>query len=126
MSVVFDSSAILAITFAEQGAEVATRFLHEGLISAVNVSEVITRYVDMGVNEEEARASLSLLGLQICPFDEAMAIAAGLMRKTTQNTGLSLGDRACLALAIREQTRVITADRAWTTLELGIEVKLIR
>ena len=126
MSIVFDSSALLAITFEEEGAEVAARALNDGMISAVNASEVIARYVDLGANEEDARASLLAFGLEICPFDESLAIAAGLMRTTTRDAGLSLGDRACIALAIREQARVLTADRAWAALDLGITVELIR
>ena len=126
MSIVFDSSALLAITFEEEGAEVAARALNDGMISAVNASEVIARYVDLGAEEEEARASLLDFGLEICPFDESLAIAAGLMRTATRDVGLSLGDRACMALAIREQARVLTADRAWATLDLGITVELIR
>ena len=126
MSVVFDSSALLAITFEEEGAEVAARALNDGIISAVNAAEVITRYIDLGASEDDARASLSAFGLEIRPFDEALAITAGLMRTSTRKLGLSLGDRACMALAIREQARVLTADRAWATLDLGVEVELIR
>lgn len=126
MSIVFDSSALLAITFEEEGAEIAAQALNDGIISAVNASEVITRYIDLGASEDDARASLLAFGLEIYPFDESLAIATGLMRSATRDAGLSLGDRACLALAIREQARVLTADRAWATLDLDIAVELIR
>ena len=126
MSIVFDSSALLAITFEEEGADIAAQALNDGIISAVNASEVITRYVDLGVSEEDALTSFRAFGLEIYPFDEALAIATGLMRSTTRDAGLSLGDRACLALAIREQSSVLTADRAWAALDLDIAVELIR
>ena len=126
LSVVFDSSALLALSFGEVGAERAARGLKGGMMSAVNVAEVISRYVDQGASEEEARTSLQAFGLEIRPFDETQAMAAGLMRTTTQKLGLSLGDRACLALAVQEGATVFTADRTWTALDLEIEVELIR
>lgn len=126
MSVVFDSSALLAISFGESGAERAARGLKDGMMSAVNVAEVISRYVDQGASEEEARVSLQAFGLEIRPFDETQAMAAGLMRTATQKLGLSLGDRACLALAVQERATVFTADRTWAALDLEVEVELIR
>ena len=126
LSVVFDSSALLAISFGEAGAERAARGLKGGMMSAVNVAEVISRYVDLGVSEEDARASLLAFGLEIRPFDETQAMAAGLMRTITQKLGLSLGDRACLALAVQEGATVFTADRSWAALDLEIEVELVR
>ena len=63
MSVVFDSSALLAVAFEEEGAEAATRRLSDGILSAVNASEVIARFVDLGASGEEARASLLAFGL---------------------------------------------------------------
>ena len=126
MSVVFDSSALLAIAFEEEGAEAATRYLSGGILSAVNASEVVARFVDLGASGELARASLLGFGLEICPFDTSLAIDAGLLRTTTRAKGLSLGDRACMALAMREQAKVVTADRTWATLDLDVEVELIR
>ena len=126
MSVVFDSSALLAISFDEAGTQHAVRGLKDGMMSAVNVAEVISRYVDQGASKEEARASLQAFGLEIRPFDETQAITAGLLRTATQKLGLSLGDRACLALAVQEGATVFTADRTWAALDLEIEVELIR
>ena len=126
MSVVFDSSALLAIAFEEEGAEAATRRLGDGILSAVNASEVIARFVDLGATGEEARASLLAFGLEIRPFDTTLAVAAGLLRVATRERGLSLGDRACMALAIHEQVGVVTADRTWATLDLDVDVELIR
>ena len=126
MTIVFDSSALLAIAFKERGAERAAEGLSEGVVSAVNASEVIACLLDEGVPEEEARRVLADFELPTRPFDEFLAVAAGLLRRTTRKQGLSLGDRACLALAMREQALVLTADRSWATLELDVEVKLIR
>ena len=126
MSVVFDSSALLAIAFEEEGADAAARRLSGAIMSAVNASEVIARFVDLGASGEEARTSLVAFGLEIRPFDATCAVAAGLLRAETRGKGLSLGDRACVALAIREQAEIVTADRAWATLDLGVEVALIR
>ena len=126
MSVVFDSSALLAVAFEEEGAEAATRRLGDGILSAVNASEVIARFVDLGATGEEARASLLAFGLEIRPFDTTLAVTAGLLRVATRERGLSLGDRACMALAIHEQAGVVTADRTWATLDLDVDVELIR
>ena len=68
MSIVFDSSALLAITFEEEGADIAAQALNDGIISAVNASEVITRYIDLGASEDDARASLLAFGLNIYPL----------------------------------------------------------
>lgn len=126
MSVVFDSSAVLAIAFGEHGADRAADALGDGVLSAVNASEVIARLVERGASDEDARESLQGFGLAIRPFDEGLAIAAGLLRRSTRTHGLSLGDRACLALARRERATVLTADRSWANLELDLEIEFIR
>ena len=126
MPVVFDSSALLAIAFDESGAEVARTALKEGILSAVNASEVVSRFVDLGVSEKQAREWLMKFGLPIRPFDEELAVAAGILRLDTKKIGLSLGDRACLALALREGCSVITADRNWNRLDLGVEIEMVR
>ena len=123
MSVVFDSSALLAIVFREDGAEAAERRLSSGIVSVVNASEVIARLVDYGTSGEDARNELLNFGLEIRPFDTALAVAAGQLCAATREKGLSLGDRACVALAIREQAGIVTADRGWTGLDLDVEVE---
>ncbi len=126
MSTVFDSSAVLAILFGEPGGRRAAEALGSGVLSAVNASEVVARLIDRGARDEDARQALHGVDLAVRPFDESLAVAAGLLRRSTRGRGLSLGDRACLALALRERAPVLTADRAWTTLELDVEVELIR
>ena len=123
---VFDSSALLAILFEEEGAAVAARALSGGIVSAVNASEVVAKLVDLGAGEAEAAASFRAFGLLVRPFDETLAVAAAAMRAATRAHGLSLGDRACLAQAIRERAAVLTADRAWARLDLGVDVTVIR
>ena len=126
MSVVFDSSAVLAIAFGEHDADRAADALGDDVLSAVNASEVVARLVERGASHEDARESLHGFGLAIRPIDEGLAIAAGLLRRSTRTQGLSLGDRACLALARRERAAVVTADRSWAALELGLEMEFTR
>ena len=126
MSTVFDSSAVLAILLKEPGAQRAAEALRDGVLSAVNASEVVARLIERGAEDEDARAALHGVGLTVRPFDESLAVVAGLLRRSTRRHGLSLGDRACLALALRERAPVLTADRAWTALELDVEIELIR
>ena len=92
----------------------------------VNASEVIARLVDFGTSGEAARNAFLNFGLEIRPFDTALAVAAGQLGVATREKGLSLGDRACDALAIREQAGIVTTDRAWAGLDPDVEVELIR
>jgi PIN domain nuclease of toxin-antitoxin system len=96
------------------------------MISAVNVAEVITRLIDLGYSPEAAEVAISRGGFEVIPFDTAAASLAAKLRVTTRHLGLSLGDRACLALAEREGLPVLTADRAWASLDIGVEIRLIR
>jgi PIN domain nuclease of toxin-antitoxin system len=96
------------------------------MISAVNVAEVITRLIDLGYSPEAAEAAVSRGGFEVIPFDMAAASLAAKLRVATRHLGLSLGDRACLALAERERLPVLTADRAWASLDIGVEIRLIR
>jgi len=124
--VVVDASAILALLNAEPGAEaVATRLPH-AIISTVNLAEVVTRLAAVKMPEDEIRTVLGLLGLTTVEFDEAQAIQAGLFYPDTHSFGLSLGDRACLALAHHLQAPALTADRVWRELGIDVIVELIR
>jgi len=123
---VFDSSALLATAFDEVGAVVAARALSGSSTCTVNVCEIVSRFTDLGASEEDACWTFWEFGLDVHPFDGELAIAAGLLRRSTRDAGLSLGDRACIALALRERAKVITADRSWADLELQVEIALIR
>ena len=76
--------------------------------------------------DDEALGALDALALTIYPFDVVQARRAGLLRRQTRQYGLSLGDRACVALAVGLGMPAMTADQAWTELDLEIEVTLIR
>jgi PIN domain nuclease of toxin-antitoxin system len=121
-----DSSAILAHLNNEPGSERVSELLGDALISAVNFAEVVTKLIEWKASIEVIRAALSRYGLQIIAFDASLAEQAGVLRSKTKAFGLSLGDRACLALAERFNLPVLTADRSWKELNLPIDVQLLR
>lgn len=100
----------------------------DGVISAVNVAEVMAGLLRDGVTDEDAVAALDQLGGRVFPADHALALEAGRLRRLTDPAGLSLGDRFCLALARRLGADVVTSDRAWAHIadHVGVEVHLIR
>lgn len=110
----------------EPGAETVAAVLGDALISAVNYSEVVTKLHDRGVPAEAIDTVLASLALAIEPFGRDQAIEAGSLRNATRALGLSLGDRACLALAKVRGAPAITMDRARRDLEIGVTVECLR
>jgi PIN domain nuclease of toxin-antitoxin system len=123
---VLDASALLALLNAEQGAAFVQNLLPDAVISTVNLAEVVTRLSAVGMPEIAIRETLSILGLQLIAFDGEQAFQAGFIYSVGKAFGLSLGDRACLALARATTAVAVTADRGWKGLESGIEIQLIR
>ncbi|MBA3898580.1 MAG: type II toxin-antitoxin system VapC family toxin, partial [Sphingomonadaceae bacterium] len=111
--IVFDTSAVMAILFEEPGGDIALAAFPEGILCTANATEVISRLIDAGETPDRAVRVLTRLRLPIIPFDAALAIDAGLLRATTRSGGLSLGDRACIALARARSLPVLTGDRIW-------------
>ncbi len=126
MSVVLDASAVLAVVYFETGADVVLEALPGAVISSVNLSEVIAKLADGGTPESEIFALLRELKLTVIPFGIDQAYLAGMLRPLTRSAGLSLGDRACIALGLQLGYGVLTADRGWAALDLGIEVRPAR
>ena len=124
--IVADASAIIAFLVSEPFRGFNEERLGNAVISAVNLSEVLARLPEIGVPEADTVAAVSRLNLRVIAFDEAQAHAAARLRALTRRAGLSLGDRACLALGASLGYPVVTADRAWAGLDLGVEVLLIR
>jgi ribonuclease VapC len=124
--VVLDASALLAHLRGEPGGDLVADRLDSGAICAVNWTEVFQKLVDDGLSDITIRAALDGISAAVVIFDIPLAEDAGRLRRATRDRGLSLGDRACLALARREGLPVLTADRAWAELDLGVEVVLIR
>ncbi|GAB4207677.1 MAG: PIN domain-containing protein [Coleofasciculaceae cyanobacterium] len=125
-SYVLDASALLALLNNEPGAEQVAAVLTEAVISSVNLSEVVARLADAGRAETEIREFLGALELEVTSFDAEMAYHAGMLRPLTRHLGLSLGDRSCLALGQVLGLPVITADRTWGELDIGIEIQVLR
>ena len=119
---VLDASALLALLNGEVGSDQVMKVLPQAVIASVNFAEVVTKLADEGRNVSEIRLYLDALGLEIIDFNTELAYQTGFLRPLTRSMGLSLGDRACLALAVP----ALTCDRAWATVSLGITVELIR
>ena len=125
--VVLDASAILAILNQEPGAEKLTLAVLSGAVSStVNLAEVQTRLVSKGGVPDEAWEDALSTVREAIPFSEEQAKIAGGLVSQTRALGLSLGDRACLALGIQLGAPVYTTDQAWKKLKLGISIHLLR
>jgi len=125
-SIVLDASALLALLNAEKGADLVLESLPRAIISTVNYAEVVTRLALLGMPEDEIHNTLGVLGLDATSFDDEQAFQSGLLAPQTQSLGLSLGNRACLALALKTKSVALTADRTWQKLQVGVEIRLIR
>lgn len=123
---VLDASVLLAAILGEITDTEAEPWFADAHMSTVNFSEVVARLSDLGYTSEFIEEGLAELDLDIRPFDRAQAEYAGRLRVATRRMGLSLGDRACLALAAELNRPAVTADRAWAELAIGIPIELIR
>jgi len=123
---VLDASAVLALVGAELGWERVAEALPQAVLSTVNLSEVVAKLTDRGIPAAEIRELLAGLGLTTVDFDADTAYRAGEMRRIEGGRRLALGDRACLALAGKQSTIALTADRDWAHFNAGVEVELIR
>jgi PIN domain nuclease of toxin-antitoxin system len=123
---VLDASALLAIMLGESGADAVHAVLDRAKIGAVNLSEVVAKLQERGVPDDAIDQSLADLDLTVVPFDQDQAMLAGKLRLVTRHAGLSLGDRACLAVATSLGAVAITTDQAWTKLRIKVEIKFAR
>lgn len=124
MRAVLDASALLAWLQDEPGAAVVEAELADGAISSLNWSEVLQKSLAHGVDTTGLREDLEASGLAIVPFDADDAEQAA--RLWAPGSGLSLADRACLALGLRHGVPVWTADRMWSRTVLSITVRVIQ
>lgn len=123
---VMDASAVLAYLRREPGSDTVEGLLARSMLSAVNLTEVVAKLVQRGVDPPLAREIVESLGCETVSVGFDLAFRAGTLEPETRTLGLSLGDRSCLALAEQEGVPAVTADRAWSRLTLPIAVTLIR
>jgi ribonuclease VapC len=126
--VVLDASAVLAYLQDESGSEKVHEILADGrgLLSAVNYAEVVGKLLETGMVEATVKEVLELLEVHIEPLNDTQAWKTGSLRLATKELGLSLGDRACLALAYIKKLPVITADKNWDKFEIDLKIIQLR
>ncbi len=125
-SAVLDASVLLAHISGEKGSEAVPQLANGALLSTVNLAEVFAKLLERKFTADEAGETIYGYRFEPVPFDRGLARQAGLLRPITKALGLSLGDRACLALAQRENLPVLTMDRSWTKLNLEIPIQVVR
>lgn len=126
MSAVLDASALLAFLHGEPGEAQVSASLDGARLSAVNWSEVLQKSLQREVDIDGMQQEFVEVGVVFEPFSSQQAEIAARLWTETRGQGLSLADRACLALALERQSPVLTADRAWAELDLGLDIRVIR
>lgn len=125
-SAVLDASVLLAHIRGERGSDPVPQIAADAFLSTVNLAEIYCKLLERNVSADQADSIIYRYGFDVVPFDEELARRTGGLRPVTKTLGLSLGDRACLALAQREALPVFTTDRNWTKLNIGIEIRVVR
>lgn len=126
MSVILDASAMLALLFDEPGAALVMPHARGSRLLAVNFAEVMERVIRAGGSPAQAERMIDRLEITIVPFDRTLARHAAELRQRTRFMGASLGDRACLALGLASGLPILSADRDWQKLDLGLDIRMIR
>ena len=124
--IVLDASAILALIQEEPGAEVIRPLLKQSMMSTVNVAETLTSLQKVDIDPEEGMEYMSLLISEIVDFDINQAMEVAVLFPKVKHKGLSLGDRACLALGKKYHATIYTADKAWKDIDSELNIQVIR
>jgi len=126
VSYVLDTSALLAKVYGETGAaRIESALLGDScFMSSVNLAEFASKCADQGMTRADVEIVLDGFDIEAVDFDADLALATGVLRASTRHLGLSLGDRACLALAQRLNATALTADRAWKAIDPALELKI--
>jgi ribonuclease VapC len=123
---VLDASALLAFLQNEPGAEEVAALLSRSCISAVNLAETLSKLVEYGKPLDDVSYQIERLRIPVIPFDAEQAKLVASLWQATRVVGLSLGDRACLAVGLKTGLPVLTTERAWSKVKVGVDVGLIR
>jgi PIN domain nuclease of toxin-antitoxin system len=124
--VVLDASAMLAVLRREPGADVVVPHLRGARMSTVNCAEVLQKSSEIGASAKALLRIMEDLEVQVVDFSLGHATACAALLEPTRSLGLSLGDRACLALGMAEEALVLTADRRWNHPAVTARMKFIR
>ena len=123
---VLDASAVLAVANSEPGQEKVRPFLQRSVIGAVNLSEVLGKLVEKGMTLAQAEDDVRQFVGEVVPLDFSLASLTAELFPLAKPFGLSLGDRACLALGKQLNLTVLTAEQNWAKLNIGVQIELIR
>lgn len=124
--VVLDASALLCLLNDEPGAEQVLNVLTRSVVGTVNLAEVVSKLRERGVSLDEVHDALGGLHLDIRPLSPAQAMIVGDLRPATKPLGLSLGDRACLALAVDLKAEMLTTDAKLASADIGVSITNVR
>ncbi len=124
--IVLDASALLCLLNDEPGADRVLDVLTRSVVGTANLAEVVSKLRERGLSLDEVREALGGLHLDVRPLSPAQALIIGDLRPATKPLGLSLGDRACLALAIDLQAEMFTTDGPLASAEVGVTITDVR
>ena len=123
---VLDASALVAFLRGEPGADKVAALLTRSCMSAVNLAETISKMIERGLAIEDVSYQIERLRVEVVPFDGGHAKVTASLWKATRTVGASLGDRACLALALQRSLPALTAERDWDKCGVNVEIVRIR
>lgn len=125
--IVFDASALIALFAKEKGYELIKSHMKDAVISSVNIAEVYKYCIEVqNLTKDETQTLIKLADIKIIDFDDEQALITAEIVNKTKQYGLSLADRACIALAIIKNTSIVTCDRIWQKVDIGVEFIMAR
>ena len=124
--IVMDASAVLASILGEPGAELVDRQLRQAAVTTVNLAEILSRMAARGDSPRAVHEDLEEAGVLFVNVDVELATVAAELFAATRPAGMSVGDRTCIALAMRLDCPAMTADRRWQAASLTVPIMYIR